>query len=107
VRFSFPPSPQSLFSWAQTLVRQLEQEIAHLKPVTAGTVTLSTGTTTTVPEIMVTASSTIVLIPTSADAASVDGMGWRITAKTQRVSFEVTHPAFATETRTYQFLVIG
>ena len=74
-------------------VAQIQQAIANVAPRTFGTVTLSAAATTTVPEPSTQSLSVIILMPTNAAAATLQG-----SAKSLYVSARTTGASLALTT---------
>ena len=93
-------SPGGLNLWARRLVDMLKGG-KHVESV-KGSVTLTAGTSTVVPETRVLTDSVVVPIPTNAAARALGAIA--VTAKTQGTSFTLTTPA-AAGTETYDYIV--
>lgn len=87
------------------------QQLAAGRSNATGTVTLATGSATTVVTPtqtgMVAAGSTVMLTPTTANAATEVGNGTMYVSAVANGSFTITHANSATTGRTFLYAILG
>lgn len=84
------------------------QELASGRSNAVGSVTLTTSTTTTaVTNSNCAAGSTIIVTPTTANAAAEIGNGTMYVSAVANGSFTITHASSATTGRTFLYAILG
>lgn len=91
----------------KAVIRSL-RELASGRSNATGTVTLTTSTTTTaVTNANCAAGSTIIVTPTTANAATEVGNGTMYVSAVANGSFTITHASSATTGRTFLYAILG
>lgn len=104
-----PPAGVVTVEWLLKLTRAVN-DVMHGHTNTGGLVTLDASVaTTTVIDDRISVDSTLVLVPTTANAAAELGAGTLYISETGRVngSIEITHANNAQTDRTYRVVIIG
>lgn len=87
------------------------QQLAAGRSNAVGTVTLATGSATTVvtptQSGMIAPTSTVILTPTTANAATEVGNGTMYVSSVGKDTFTVTHANSATTGRTFLYAILG